>query len=195
MFTRAQHEELRQKAIEYFEKAHIYLTDKEKQQIEIADYGYGYDHFKILGLALFTYINTDRVCAKEIVCFPGQYSPEHYHPDIDGMPGKEELFRCRYGTVYLYVSDGEPTPNPKKSPPPGEEYKFKYRHEIILNPGDQYLMEPGTWHWFTVGPEGAVISEFSTTSRDEFDIFTDKDIIRETIIQDYRPTPPERVRK
>lgn len=182
MLTKAQHEEIRLKALEYFDKAHIILTDEEKQRIEIADYGYDYDHFWTLGLALFSYMNTDRCCAKEIVCFPGQYSPEHYHPDIDGQPGKEETFRCRYGTVYLYVSAGEPTPNPQKLPPPGEEDKFTYRHEIILKPGDQYLMEPGTWHWFTVGPEGAVISEFSTASRDEYDIFTDKDIVRETKI-------------
>jgi len=33
-------------------------------------------------------------------------------------------------------------------------------------------------HWFQAGPEGAIISEFSTQSHDETDIFTDPDIIR-----------------
>ena len=38
-------------------------------------------------------------------------------------------------------------------------------------------------HWFQAGDEGAIVSEFSTRSRDEFDIFTDPRIRRATIIQ------------
>ena len=38
-------------------------------------------------------------------------------------------------------------------------------------------------HWFQAGDEGAIVSEFSTRSRDEFDIFTDLRIRRATIIQ------------
>ena len=43
---------------------------------------------------------------------------------------------------------------------------------------------PETWHWFQAGPDGAVISEFSTRSTDETDVFTDKGIKRETVIED-----------
>ena len=39
-------------------------------------------------------------------------------------------------------------------------------------------MSPNTRHWFQGGPEGAVISEFSTTSYDEYDVFTDPNIRR-----------------
>ena len=46
-------------------------------------------------------------------------------------------------------------------------------HEIILNPGEQYTINPNTLHWFQAGPDGAVVSEFSTKSRDEYDIYTD----------------------
>jgi len=42
-----------------------------------------------------------------------------------------------------------------------------------LNPGDQYTLAPNTLHWFQSGPEGAVVSEFSTMSLDEYDIYTD----------------------
>lgn len=35
---------------------------------------------------------------------------------------------------------------------------------------------PDTFHWFQAGPEGAVVSEFSTKSQDEYDIYTDKRI-------------------
>lgn len=38
-------------------------------------------------------------------------------------------------------------------------------------------------HWFQAGDEGAVVSEFSSTSRDEFDIFTDPRIKRMTEIE------------
>lgn len=41
------------------------------------------------------YVNTDRVCAKEMVLFPHQACPEHRHIGMDGAPGKEETFRCR----------------------------------------------------------------------------------------------------
>lgn len=51
-------------------------------------------------------------------------------------------------------------------------------HEIVLNPGEQYTIMPETWHWFQAGPDGAVISEFSTRSTDETDVFTDKRLVR-----------------
>lgn len=42
---------------------------------------------------------------------------------------------------------------------------------------------PETWHWFQAGEEGAVISEFSTRSTDETDIFSDERLIRNTKIE------------
>lgn len=50
--------------------------------------------------------------------------------------------------------------------------------EMVLLPGEQYTIMPNTKHWFIAGDEGAVISEFSTHSTDETDIFTDENIIR-----------------
>ena len=43
---------------------------------------------------------------------------------------------------------------------------------------------PNTLHWFQAADEGAVISEFSTKSTDETDVFTDKKIVRQTKIED-----------
>jgi D-lyxose ketol-isomerase len=128
-----------------------------------------------IGLELIVYVNTDRCCAKELILFPGQTCPEHRHPPVEGEPGKEETFRCRYGKVYLYVP-GTPAKNPKSSAPAGSEQYFTVWHEIELNPGEQYTIHPSTLHWFQAGPEGAIVSEFSTKSRDEFDIYTDPDI-------------------
>ena len=61
---------------------------------------------------------------------------------------------------------------------------FTVFNEIILNPGEQYTLETDTLHWFQAGPDGAIVSEFSSTSTDEADIFTDKDIKRFTEIVD-----------
>ena len=52
------------------------------------------------------------------------------------------------------------------------------RDEIVLAPGDQYTIPPDTLHWFQAGPEGAIVSEFSTQSRDELDVFSDPQIVR-----------------
>jgi len=177
MLTTEQYKLAQQKAQSYFAKAHIFLTEKEIKNIEVADFNLG--RLETIGLELLTYINTDSVCAKELVLFPGQICPEHRHPTIQGNPGKEETFRCRWGLVYLYVP-GEPTPNPRATIPENKKNTFTVWHEIILHPGDQYTLLPNTLHWFQGGPDGAIVSEFSTTSRDESDIFTDSTIQRET---------------
>ena len=167
-------EAMQQEALTYYEKAHIVLSEQEKQQIEIADLGL--DDFRRTGLSLLVYVNTPQYCAKEMVQFPGQTCPEHTHAPLpeEGYTGKCETFRCRWGKVYLYVP-GEPTEN-RACTPPDEHYTVF--HEIVLNPGEQYTIQPNTLHWFQAGDEGAVISEFSTRSTDETDVFTDERIIR-----------------
>lgn len=175
MITEKEYEEAGQATLEMFRKAGIAVTPEEEEEIEVADFGLA--DLERTGLQLLTYVNTDRVCAKELVLFPGQTCPEHKHPPVAGEPGKEETFRCRWGEVYLYVP-GEPTPNPKAEPPAGDEEYYTVSHEVVLRPGQQYTLPPHTLHWFQGGPEGAVVSEFSTTSRDETDIFTDPRIDR-----------------
>lgn len=164
-----------EKAAALFRRAGIVLTPKEESEIEVADFGLG--RLDETGLQLVVYVNTDRVCAKEMVLLPHQTCPEHRHPAVGGQAGKEETFRCRFGEVYLYV-DGERTPNPRGKAPVGDEKWYTVWREIILHPGEQYTIRPDTRHWFQAGPEGAVVSEFSTTSRDESDIFTDPNIRR-----------------
>ena len=79
---------------------------------------------------------------------------------FDGTPGKEETFRCGRGSVPLQVD----------------------ARELALKPGDQFTIPPDTPHSFTAGPDGAVVSEFSSTSRDDLDVFTDPDIQRATVV-------------
>jgi D-lyxose ketol-isomerase len=147
--------EARERAAAMLAQAGIVLTEQERDELEVADFGLG--RLEEIGLQLVVYVNTERVCAKELVLFAGQTCPEHRHPPVDGEPGKEETFRCRTGSVVLFV-DGH--------------------GEITLRPGDQFTIPPDTLHWFRAGEEGAIVSEFSTRSRDETDVFTDPRIVR-----------------
>ncbi|CAN5846049.1 D-lyxose/D-mannose family sugar isomerase [soil metagenome] len=167
--------EVRHQANRVLETAGIVLTDEEAERLEVADFGLG--EFETSGLALFVYINNDAYCAKELVLFPNQTCPEHRHPPVAGGPGKIEAFRCRQGGVGLDV-EGEPVEKPSATPPAGSEAYYTVFHEIELRPGDQYTIPPDTLHWFQSGGEGAVVYEFSTTSRDESDVFTDPRIRR-----------------
>jgi D-lyxose ketol-isomerase len=181
MISREQFESAQQRALEYLQRAGIVLTPEEAKNIEVADFGL--NELESTGLQLVVYVNTERVCAKELVLFPRQTCPEHRHPPVDGEPGKEETFRCRWGEVYLYVP-GEATPSPRARPPQGREQYYNVWHEIVLRPGEQYTIMPNTPHWFQAGDEGAVVSEFSTRSRDESDIFTDPQIKRAPQVAD-----------
>jgi D-lyxose ketol-isomerase len=147
--------EARERAAAMLVEAGIVLSARERETIEIVDFGLG--RLEEIGLQIVVYVNTDRVCAKELVLFPHQRCPEHRHPPVDGEPGKEETFRVRRGAVQLHV-DGA--------------------GDIALAPGEQYTVPPDTLHSFQAGAEGAIVSEFSTTSRDGLDVFTDPQIVR-----------------
>ncbi len=140
--------------------AGIALSDEDRESIEVADFGLS--RLREVGLQLLVYVNTDRYCAKELVLYPGQMCPEHRHPPFEGSAGKEETFRCRAGVVHLHVAG----------------------REIVLGPGEQLTIPPDTLHSFRAGAEGAVVSEFSSASRDELDVFTDPAVRRETVVRE-----------
>jgi len=175
MISQKQYKEAKAKTLEYFDKLNISVTESEKERIEIADFGLS--NLYNIGLQILTYINTEKVCAKELVLFPYQTCPEHRHIDSAESEGKEETFRCRYGIVYLYL-EGEPTENIKARRFWKRTDEVSVFHEIELRAGEQYTLYPNTKHWFQAGKDGALVSEFSTTSTDETDIFTDKRIQR-----------------
>lgn len=175
MITRKQVQEAQGHAAALLDHVGIHLTEHERANIEVAEFGLS--ELARTGLELVVYINTDRYCAKELVLFPRQTCPEHRHPPVGSDPGKMETFRCRWGKVWLYV-EGEPTVPVQAQVPAGSTPYYTVFHEIELLPGGQYTIPPNTLHWFQAGDEGAIVSEFSSTSRDEFDIFTDPRIKR-----------------
>ena len=158
MITREELRDAQAYAAEQLAACGIVLTDAERDALEVADFGLS--RLREAGLMILVYVNTDRYCAKELVLYPGQECPEHRHPPFDGTPGKEETFRCRRGLVTLRVGE----------------------REHVLEPGEQFTIPPDTLHSFRAGPEGAVVSEFSSTSRDELDVFTDPNVERATVV-------------
>jgi D-lyxose ketol-isomerase len=147
--------EARELAAAQLEACGIVLTPAERAAIEVTDFGLG--RLEQAGLQVVVYVNTERVCAKELVLFAGQACPEHRHPPVGDDPGKEETFRVRRGVIHLRLGDAP---------------------EFTLNPGEQCIVPPNTLHSFRAGAEGAIVSEFSTRSRDELDVFTDPLIVR-----------------
>jgi D-lyxose ketol-isomerase len=166
----------RKRAARMLKKARIALTSQEEDNLQVSDFGLG--DLDNVGLLVVVYENNDRYCAKEIVLLPRQMCPEHRHPPVDeANVGKQETFRCRWGEVFLYVP-GEPSPHPRARIP--EKYKefLTVWNEVVLRPGDQYTLPPDTLHWFQGGDKGAILSEFSSKSTDENDIWTDSRLRR-----------------
>jgi D-lyxose ketol-isomerase len=175
MLKRSEVRAAQARAAEMLDAAGIRLAPAEREQIEIAEFGLG--ELDRTGLELVVYVNTDRYCAKELVLFPRQTCPEHRHPPVGDAPGKMETFRVRQGKVWLCV-EGELAADRQARVPAGSEPYYTVFHEIALGPGEQYTIPPNTLHWFQAADEGAIVSEFSSTSRDEFDVFTDPRIKR-----------------
>jgi len=175
MITHIQVQKAQERTVQMLEGAGIIITPEERRNIEVAELGLG--ELEKTGLELVVYVNTDRYCAKELILFPRQTCPEHRHPEVADSAGKMETFRCRWGCVWLCI-EGEPTLGRSGRPPVGSEAYYTVFHEITLNPGEQFTIPPNTRHWFQAGEEGAIVSEFSSTSRDESDVFTDPRIRR-----------------
>lgn len=174
MLSEQKQREIRQKAILLFEKAGIPLTEKEKrEQLVIVDFG---QDFWELGIVMMTTINAPRYCGRYILFFPGQSCAQHWHPDIDGKPGKEETFRVLWGTVYAY-GEGENAGEIRAKIPAGHDAYYNHRRESVLQPGDQMTVRLHERHWFQAGPDGAIAYETGSPARDEYDLNDDPTLI------------------
>jgi len=78
--------EARERAATMLADAGIVLTPADREAIEVADFGLG--DLERYGLQIVVYVNTERVCAKELVMFPGQTCPEHRHPPPAASRGR-----------------------------------------------------------------------------------------------------------
>ena len=159
MITREEQRAAQDYAADELAACGIVLTDAERDGIEVADFGLS--RLREQGLMVLVYVNTDRYCAKELVLYPGQTLP-----------------RAPASALRRRPRQGGDVPLPPRARPPATSTGAR----LVLGPGEQFTIPPDTLHSFTAGPEGAVVSEFSSTSRDDLDVFTDPDVRRETVV-------------
>lgn len=180
MISRTELNQVCEKSLKMIEDAGILLTEEEKDKITAADFGLSNLHNE--GIQILTMFETERVAGKILVLLPCQTEPEHWHPSVGNDPGKEEIIRAISGDLYFYI----PGENNLKNGfiVEGKESCYTMRNEVVLLPGEQLILPPGTKHWFQAGKNGAVMYSFSTKVRDTLDLFSDPDIVRETVIID-----------
>jgi len=178
MLTRDAYKDAQKSAEAMMVDAGVVMNRQERGQISVADFGLS--HLEVEGGQILTFFNTDRISAKVIAMFPNQTLPEHRHPSVGEDAGKQEIIRVIIGKLYLYMP-GEDTLSLGKIPM-NKQNCYLVRHEIVMVPGDQVIIPPGTWHWFQAAATGAVVYSFATCVRDLLDKFTDPDIERETKI-------------
>ena len=169
-----------EQAAELLRRSGVPLREEEMDRIQVVDFGLG--HVPVEGLQLLTMYETDRMAGRILIMLSHQTEPEHWHPPFGDNPGKQEIIRALWGTVRFYL----PGPDTMKEGflVAGKEACYTMRNEKVLSPGDTLVLEPGSRHWFQAGPDGAIVSEFSTPSFDNQDIFTDPDITRLSNLDD-----------
>ncbi|MBP7402901.1 MAG: D-lyxose/D-mannose family sugar isomerase [Clostridia bacterium] len=172
--------EARREAAVMIRAAGIYVGGDEEDRITVTDFELG--DLRKEGAQILEWLNTKRVCVRLIALFPFQTLPEHHHRRTKSDPGKEETLRVVSGTVLVYVP-GEDT-MVYGSVPRFQEEHYTVRHEIVLNPGDQYTLAPGTVHWFQAGGDGAVMYTFCSAARDANNIFTNPATVKGCRIND-----------
>ena len=182
MITRVEYNAARQRAAEILSGTGLALRPDEIDGMEVADFGLS--ELEISGAQILTLVDTGQIAAKLLVLFPGQTEPEHTHTRIGSYAGKEETIRCAWGELVSLCPWRSTPTSPKCQPPPHRKETYTVRHEYVLSPGQQVTLEPNTPHWFQGGPQGAVIWSFSTKAVDGKDVFTDPNIVRQTIIVD-----------
>jgi D-lyxose ketol-isomerase len=182
MITRQQQQDARKRAAEMIRQANVFLTDKEVAAIDVVDFGLS--RLEREGLQVVTLVQTDRISVKLLALFPNQTEPEHWHPPVGDDPGKEETIRVVSGSMHFYI----PGENTLRGGflVKGKEQHYTVRNELLMRPGDQITLTPGTKHWFQACSEGVVMYSFSTIARDALDKFTDPDIVRITkVVEGY----------
>lgn len=180
MITTSEYRSAQKEAEKLFKLAHIEITPKEAEQIEVVDFGLS--NLETEGAQILTLVQTERISVKVLALMPYQTEPEHWHPPVGDDPGKEETVRHIYGDLLFYVTGNDTMTNGYI--PEGKQPHYTCRHEIPMSPGMQLTCLPGDKHWFQAGERGAVLFSFSTVARDALDAFSNPNIERITAISD-----------
>ena len=180
MLTRREYTAAQERAAAMIRDAGISITDDEARRVEVADFGLS--RLDRQGAQILTLVATERIAAKIIVLFAGQTLPEHWHPRVGDDPGKEETIRVVWGVLRCCLPGADTMREGVL--PEGKQEVYTARQEMLLGPGGQITLLPGTKHWFQAGENGVVMYSFSTVARDILDQFTDPNVQRVTRIVD-----------
>jgi len=180
VLTRKEFTAAQERAAGMIREAGIPVTEEELGRVEVADFGLS--RLDREGAQILTLAATDRIAAKVIVLFSGQTLPEHWHPRVGDDPGKEETIRVVAGVLRCYIPGADTLR--EGFVPQGKQDAYTVRQELLLGPGGQITLTPGTKHWFQAGEDGVVMYSFSTVARDVLDQFTDPNVQRVTRIVD-----------
>jgi len=180
MLTKSDYADAQRRAATMIRETGMCFTEDELEKVEVADFGLS--RLDVEGAQILTLVATDRIAVKIIALFPRQTLPEHWHPRVGEDPGKEETIRAIAGAVRFYIPGDDSMK--EGFVPEGKENVYTMRRELVLKPGEQITLQPGTKHWFQAGETGAVMFSFSTVARDVLDGFTDPTIKRITEIQE-----------
>ncbi len=121
------------------------VTFPEFADLEISHH-YGIERFSEHGLTMITVVNRE-YCKKILILLPGQAHPEQYHKK------KEETFHVLWGKGMIRLD--------------GVEKEMK--------PGDVYVIQPGTRHYFSSN-DGVILEEISSTHYLDDSYYTDEAI-------------------
>ncbi len=98
----------------------------------------------------------------EIYLLPGQMIPEHAHLATDKAGPKVESWHVRHGWIYV-AGIGKESPDANTIIPPSHRDIAKARDIKKLMPGETASLTAATdKHFMIAGPEGAIVSEYST---------------------------------
>jgi len=178
VITRGEDEAARRRAADLIIRHGIPVTGEELNSIEVADFGLG--RLETEGAQILTLVQTGRIGVKLLALFPHQTLPEHWHPPVGDDPGKEETVRVIAGTLHCFLEgEGDVA---EGVIPAGKEDCYNCRREVVMQPGSQITLVPGTRHWFQAREEAVLLYSFSTVARDILDRFSDPRVERATRI-------------
>ncbi len=161
--------EIKNKARELIIKSGFLMSAAELDALQVNDLGLG--NIRKEGFAFFDILRTPRLRITLLVLLPNQTLPQHMHPPYDNELGKEETMRVIYGQAKVYVPGHKN--NDHLLIPEGKEKYYTARHEIVLNPAEQYCVKPNVEHWFQAGDEGVVTLCFQNRVDETKNLFFD----------------------
>ena len=136
------------------------FTELMAKDMWVTDFGLG--DFENVGMGGIFWVNNaeQRYFAHAIYLLPGQMIPEHAHVATT-YPAKHESWMVEKGWAYNFSEVGDETPNAPAIP--ATHGPIKSKNFVVQKVGEVLPLKAlTTFHFLMAGPEGAIVSEWST---------------------------------